>query len=64
MNKTYICTHCQSDDILHLAWTRWNNLLACFEMVQSVGRQSRCGKCDATFHYLQPTPLPDTKPEA
>lgn len=61
MKRHYICTHCKSDDILHLAWTRWNDRIACFEMVQSVGRQSRCGKCDATFHYLQPKPASEAK---
>ena len=56
MKRSYICTQCQSDDILHLAWTRWNDQIECFEMVQAVGRQSRCGKCDTTFSYLQSTP--------
>jgi len=51
----YLCNHCGSDNILHLTWSRWNNILHCFEMVEREPKQ-RCGACDATFNYLQPTP--------
>ena len=55
--KDYICKNCGSNDILHDAWARWNNLLRCFELT-NVFDDKKCGQCDTTYRHLDMVEIP------
>ena len=52
----YVCTHCDSDQILHDAWAVWNPDTGGFELA-NVFDNKFCGNCEATFNWLEPVPL-------
>jgi glutaredoxin len=54
----YICPHCDSADIVHHAHARWDWRTRAFHLVRVLDK-GHCPYCDALFHYLQPTPIPD-----
>lgn len=54
----YICPQCDSADIRHNATAVWDWKIRAFRLLKVLG-SGFCSHCDATFHYLEPTPIPE-----
>jgi hypothetical protein len=54
----FICPQCDSADVVHHAHARWDWRMRAFRLLK-VFSYGHCTHCDAKFHYLEPTPIPD-----
>lgn len=52
----YICTNCNSTNIMHDAWAQWNPTKHSFELV-NVYDDKFCAECETSYRYLEPTPI-------
>lgn len=54
----YICPQCDSSHIVHEAHAEWDWRTRTFRLLRVLSR-GICSFCQARFHYLEPTPIPD-----